>query len=189
MINNITEYMNRTFLIVNRIKELINEKRRILLLSDRRNHLADIFKLVEQQNICSVGYYVGGMKEKDLKISSEMELILGTFSMANEGLDIPALNTLILASPKSDIIQASGRILRKAHVDIKPLIIDYVDNFSMFAGQARKRYKYFQGKKYNITNIEITDEGDILSRKSILNLRGKIKKKIDITSNCLFSGI
>ena len=49
MINNITEYMNRTFLIVNRIKELINEKRRILLLSDRRNHLADIFKLSEQQ--------------------------------------------------------------------------------------------------------------------------------------------
>ena len=189
MINNITEYMNRTFLIVNRIKELINEKRRILLLSDRRNHLADIFKLVEQQNICSVGYYVGGMKEKDLKISSEMELILGTFSMANEGLDIPALNTLILASPKSDIIQASGRILRKAHVDIKPLIIDYVDNFSMFAGQARKRYKYFQGKKYNITNIEITDEGDILSRKEYTKPERKNKKKIDITSNCLFSGI
>ena len=191
MINNITEYMNRTLLIINRIKDLIKEDRRILLLSDRRNHLADIFKIVEKQNICSVGYYVGGMKEKDLKISSEMELILGTFSMANEGLDIPALNTLILASPKSDIIQATGRILRKDHIDIKPLIIDYVDNFSMFAGQARKRYKYFQGKKYNITNIEITDQGDIISKSEYKQPQRKSRKKIEtqlnVDKNCLFS--
>ena len=117
-----------------------------------------------------------------------MELILGTFSMANEGLDIPALNTLILASPRSDIIQASGRILRKDHIDIKPLIIDYVDNFSMFARQANKRYKYFKGRKYNITNIEITDKGDILSNSEYKAPQRKNNKKMEVTKNCLFSG-
>ena len=78
--------------------------------------------------------------------------------------------------------------MRKAHVDIKPLIIDYVDNFLMFAGQARKDINTFK-EKYNITNIEITDEGDILSRKEYTKPERKNKKKIDITSNCLFSGI
>ena len=188
MINNVTEYMNRTYLIINRIKGLIKEKRNILLLSDRRNHLTDIFKIVEKQNICSVGYYVGGMKEKDLKISSGMELILGTFSMANEGLDIPSLNTLILASPKSNIIQATGRILRKDHIDIKPLIIDYVDNFSIFIGQSNKRYKYYKGKKYNIKNIEITDDGEILSTHEYNAPPRKNKKSMDVNTNYLFSG-
>ena len=33
--------------------------------------------------------------------------------MASEGMDIPKLNTIILSSPKSDIVQAVGRILRQ----------------------------------------------------------------------------
>ena len=48
------------------------------------------------------------------------------------GLDIKGLNTLILATPRSDVVQASGRIQR----DISPLfvkkIIDVYDKFSVF---------------------------------------------------------
>ena len=33
--------------------------------------------------------------------------------MAEEGLDIKTLTTLIMATPKSDVTQAVGRILRK----------------------------------------------------------------------------
>ncbi len=33
--------------------------------------------------------------------------------MASEGMDIPKLNTIILGSPKSDIVQSVGRILRQ----------------------------------------------------------------------------
>ena len=37
--------------------------------------------------------------------------------MASEGMDIPKLNTIVLASPKSDVDKSVGRILReKANV-------------------------------------------------------------------------
>ena len=57
----------------------------------------------------SIGYYVGGMKETALKESEKKDIILGTYPMASEGMDIPILNTLILASPISSIEQSIGR--------------------------------------------------------------------------------
>ena len=67
-------------------------------------------------------------------------------------MDLPGLNTLILASPKSEIQQVVGRILRDKPCDRKytPLIIDVVDDFSMFPSQAKKRQAYYKKCKYAI---------------------------------------
>ena len=93
-----------------------------------------------------VGYYIGGMKQKDLDISETKAIILGTFSMSSEALDIPELNTLFMTTPKSNIEQSVGRILRKTH-EIRPLIIDIKDNFRPFVNQCNKRkYIYFKIK-------------------------------------------
>lgn len=170
MINNICYNLPRTIYIVKIINNIIKGffnicDRQILILSDRRRHLEDIYNIVVKSNICSVGYYVGGMKNDKLKKSEEKQLLLGTYAMAKEGLDIKTLNCLILASPKKDIIQAVGRILRKTHAKIKPLIIDVIDNFSIFTNQARARNKLFKKRdyniktvKYNIDNIDNLDE-------------------------------
>ena len=93
------------------------------------------------------------MKDHELKKSEqECDILLGTFSMASEGMDIPKLDTIILSSPKSDIIQSVGRILRKKEEDrvYVPLIIDINDIFSMFINQSKKREKYYKKCKYNI---------------------------------------
>ena len=76
--------------------------------------------------------------------------------MASEGMDIPKLDTIILSSPKSDIVQSVGRILRKKPEDriYTPLIIDINDMFSMFINQNKKREKYYNKCKYNITKIK-----------------------------------
>ena len=163
MINNICENLNRTKLIIQWMQDLVEEERKILVLSDRRNHLEDIYKLIKKDDICSVGFYMGGMKQKDLKESESKTILLGTFSMSAEGLDVPGLDTLILASPKSDIVQAVGRILRKKHDIIQPRILDLVDQFSLFEGQSQKRLKYYKQKGYEIDNIEIKDTGEILN--------------------------
>lgn len=68
---------------------------------------------------------------------------------AKEGLDIGSLNTLVLATPTGDVVQAAGRILRKQHT-VNPLIIDFVDNFSVFASQAQKRAKFYRKAKYHL---------------------------------------
>lgn len=173
MINNICENMNRTKIIIHWIKELLEEDRKILVLSDRRAHLEDIYKLLDKENIKSVGYYVGGMKQKDLDISAKKCVILGTYAIAQEGLDIPGIDTEILSSPKSDIIQAVGRILRKKHEDKPAKIIDVVDTFSMFSSQAFKRNKLYKTRKYIIDDITVWDEFDANGEPKI---EGKVRQ-------------
>jgi len=185
MINNICEYEQRVDKIVNIIKNIKKkeENRNILLLSDRRNHLKEIKRKLDEKNIGNSGYYVGGMKDNELKKSEEdCDILLGTFSMASEGMDIPKLDTIILSSPKSDIIQSVGRILRKKPEDRTyiPLIIDINDMFSMFCNQSKKREKYYNKCKYNITRLK-NEKVNTIEDDDNLNIynQGKcfIKKK------------
>ncbi len=168
MINNICGYYKRTFMYMKRVVEELNkhQSRQFLVLSDRKQHLLDMEKCALQMGITSIGYYVGGMKEKDLKKSESCRLLLGTFPMANEGLDIKSLNGLVIASPKSDIIQTVGRILRQKH-DINPLIIDVVDQFSVFNSQAKKRFEFYRKNKYLINDltINIDDTNSMIVKK------------------------
>ena len=158
MINNICEYVPRIdFIVSELVKVLQNEPdRKVIILSDRRNHLDML-----QKAITKVGYesafYVGGMKQQELKESEEAQVILATYHIASEGFDCPGLDTLVLASPKSDVIQCVGRIQRtpqhlRKHV---PLVLDVVDNFSLFTRQGKKRYAYYQSCKYDVKGGEL----------------------------------
>jgi len=188
MINNISFYYKRTRLIMEKVAEEIhkNPTRQFLILSDRKQHLEDMFKLAGELQIPSTGYYVGGMKKDKLKASESCRLLLGTYPMANEGLDIPSLNALVLATPKSDIIQSVGRICRQKHENIDPLIIDVVDSFSIFENQARKRLKVYEKKNYDVQDIKYNiDNGTVLNTRNYryhLNTK-KCKNGSDNDSN------
>ena len=177
MLNNICNYQKRNDLIINIIKETLNEhkQRQILILSDRKNQLNYIHNIISENNICSVGYYIGGMSQKALKESEECNLILATYPMANEGLDIPNLNALILASPKSDIIQSVGRVMRKKHSEFLPKIIDIVDDFSMFTNQGKKRNALYVKRKYFIKNYFYNCENnELIEDNDNVNIQEKI---------------
>jgi hypothetical protein len=150
MLSKVSKLNFRCDFIINVIEnELkINNDQQIILLGHQKNLLNYIFKEVEAKNITSVGYYIGGMKEKDLKISETKQLILATYAMAAEALDIPSLTTLILATPKSDIVQSVGRILRTKHK--QPLIIDIIDQHDCFLNQFNKRKTFYNEKNYKI---------------------------------------
>ena len=157
IINNITEYTPRSNLIVKIINSLIIDKERnIILLSDRREHLKYLYETLKSLNEeLNIGFYVGGMKQKLLdNTANNSQIILSTYSMAAEALDIPKLNCLILASPKVNVEQAVGRILRKKH-SINPLVIDIEDIFSIFPNQYKKRLRFYKSNKYNIEDINI----------------------------------
>tara|TARA_B100000795_G_scaffold141103_1_gene105642 strand:- start:77 stop:1537 length:1461 start_codon:yes stop_codon:yes gene_type:complete len=156
MITNICMYKPRNDIILNEVYKCIEEERKILILSDRRDHLKILHKHLNDKNI-SNGFYCGGMKQKDLKESETKQVMLGTFSMASEGFDCKSLNTIFLASPKSTIEQAVGRILRQKKEDrqIVPMVIDIIDNFSIFSRQGEKRKKFYKKNKYDINNINL----------------------------------
>ena len=149
MINNICDYLPRTNIIIDITKKYKLEGRNTLILSDRRGHLELIYNLLDGY---SRGYYVGGMKPDDLRDSQEKDIILATFSMASEGMDIPKLNTVILASPKSDVEQSVGRVFRQKACDraFHPLIVDLQDRFSMFQKQSDKRVTFYHKNNFTI---------------------------------------
>jgi len=176
MINNITAHVPRTIAIVAHILEAVCPsasrpsasrpsasrpsasrpsagKRRVLVLSDRKKQLRDIFDRLDASPV-SCGFYIGGMKSDALAASQDKDVILATFSFASEGFDVPGLDTLVLASPKTDIEQSVGRILRQRASDRAntPLVIDFVDSFSVFQGQAKKRLAYYRKRGYTLVD-------------------------------------
>jgi superfamily II DNA or RNA helicase len=165
MTNNITEFNRRNELILEIMRRtLIKDGTHILALSDRREHLKYLHEQIDERNISSVGYYIGGMKQKDLKESESKRFVLGTFTMAAEALDISSLNTLLLMTSHSGgsvHTQSCGRILRKDHGDITPTIWDIVDDFSSYKNQAKKRMEYYKKQNYDIFKVCINDHDDI----------------------------
>ena len=103
---------------------------------------------------------MGGMKDSDLKKSENCSIILATYAMAAEALDIKTLTTLVLATPRTDVTQAVGRILRVKHE--RPLIIDIIDSHSVFKRQWQKRYSYYVKNKYKVvrTNNYLYNQED-----------------------------
>ncbi len=177
MINKICEYKPRIDLITTLIMKCLKEGRKILLLSDRKNHLGLIKEELDRINLITksdytFGYYLGGMKQTELEKTEKNNVILGTFSMASEGFDCrEPLDTIILGSPKSSIEQAVGRILRQEAKDRKfvPLVIDIVDEFGTFPRQALKRVQFYKKNKYAVNtfdkNMETIDNKYVKSKK------------------------
>ena len=157
LISKVAKYEYRADFILNvMINELkINPNQQIILLSQTKNLLNYLYKLITLKNVTSVGYYIGGMKEKDLKESESKQIILATFSMAAEALDIKSLTTLVLATPKSDIVQAVGRIMRAEHS--QPLIIDIIDQHEPLLNQFNKRRSFYNEKNYKIIRTNNTN--------------------------------
>jgi superfamily II DNA or RNA helicase len=161
MINNVCAFDPRQRFIQNLIIKEHSLGRKILILSDRRKYLDQTRDSLNHHIYEGVaGLYVGGMKPKQLRDSQEKDIILGTFSMASEGMDIPKLNTIVLASPKSDVVQSVGRILREKADKRKnhPLVIDIKDchpNLRLFRSQCDKRIKYYHQQNFDIYSFSM----------------------------------
>jgi superfamily II DNA or RNA helicase len=167
MITELTEMPDRNRMILQTIKDVAKTTRQILVLSDRRFHC----EFLHQKFKTTSGLYMGGMKEADLTESSKKQIIFATFSQAHEGLDIPSLDTVILATPKSDIVQSIGRIMRETKgKKNNPRIYDVVDHWSVFFAMYNKRLRVYRQGGFNIPDQPKEDTGDFLPGKCLVQL-------------------
>jgi superfamily II DNA or RNA helicase len=177
-INKLTELVSRNKLIIKIIKEILEEpERKLLILSDRIEHLNTLHASINALEITTCSYYIGGMKQKKLDESTKAQVIFATYSMAQEALDIPELNTLLMVTPRKEIEQAIGRITRKKDHPVQPLVIDIIDQLPSFDRQSKHR-KIFYNKKQFMMKLFEAEEDKIVNE---LNLE-KVKeyKKEDI---------
>jgi len=150
MISKLCEYNRRSEFIIKVVVNLLNDdpKQQIIILAHNRNLIKYLHDAIQHRKIATVGYYVGGMKEAALKESETKQVIIATYSMASEGLDIKSLTTLIMSTPKTDIQQSVGRILREKHG--QPIVVDIIDSHEPFKNQWKKRRAFYMKEKYKI---------------------------------------
>ena len=152
MVSMVTELEPRNQLIIDETLEAVSGGRRVLVLSDRREHC---FNLQTKLGPELSGLYVGGMKKEDLNESAKKKVVIATFQLAHEGLDIPVLDTVILATPKSDIKQSIGRIMRETPGKMNaPLIIDIADQWSVFFSMYAKRAAVYRAGGFDFGEQE-----------------------------------
>jgi predicted helicase len=129
-----------------------------------------MYKKIVCKNLASVGYYIGGMSEIELKKSEKMQVILSSFPMSSEGLDIPTLNAEFLITPKTDIVQSVGRILRAKHKFSHPIIYDFIDTHGVFQRQWLKRKAFYKKQNYKIISTDsVKYNFNNLSKWKIIN--------------------
>lgn len=83
--------------------------------------------------------------------TGEIDCVFATYQLAKEGLDVPNLRYLVFATPEKDettVTQSVGRVGRKAEGKEFGTVIDFVDDFGMYHGWAKKRKSFY--KKLNI---------------------------------------
>jgi superfamily II DNA or RNA helicase len=156
LLTNILACSERTDEIVRHIKDLCsNADRRVLVLSERIGHLEEIERRLEPAAL-KISYYIGGMKEKVREEGAvSAQVLLASYAMASEAMNIKTLNSVILASPRKHVEQSTGRILRTrvSERTVIPKIIDIVDVHSMYRGQWKKRLTYYRACAYSLKTI------------------------------------
>ena len=144
----LTKSRSRNRLIIDQLKKAVQADRKVLVLSERLEHLSTMERLLLKEmagNQPTIGYYVGGMTEEEREEAEKQQVIFATRQYAAEGLDIPPLDTLFLTTPMSDVEQAVGRILRPFYGKKDPIVVDFRDDkVSKFKRTAKYRDQYYR---------------------------------------------
>lgn len=159
-LKSITESKLRNQYIAKDVIKAVKAGRYPLVMSERLEQLRNIREQVQKIALAdglnlSHGFYVGDRSEDELKRAATCDIVYATIQMAKEGVDIPRLCCLFLASPLSEIEQISGRICRR-HPDKKPpFFIDYVDlEITPFRSSFVNRYILYNKLKFEVKGIE-----------------------------------
>jgi superfamily II DNA or RNA helicase len=152
-LSDLSEHPTRNEFICEIIRNLYaTQKRKTIVFCDRIAQIEILYEKLSSNDSFPfrVDTFIGKKKKLQLDDALNADVILATYSIAKEGFDLPALDCLLFASPKSEIEQAVGRILRQKNT-FEPLVIDLYDTeIFMFKNQFWKRMKYYQLKEYRV---------------------------------------
>ena len=150
LIGYLAESDERNYHIIKAIAE--NRLHPALILSDRLSHLETLMSMLPADMREDAVMVSGKMTSKTGKAerekaiadmrSGDKKYLFATYSLAKEGLDIPCLERLYMATPQKDyavITQAIGRIARTSKGKAEPIVYDFVDDIQYLAKAYKKR--------------------------------------------------
>ena len=156
MVNKLADCEDRTKWLCGIIEDICEEGRQVLVLSDRVQHCRDLLDGLSEavrETACILSQNVKSSQRTEFCASKK--ILIATYSMCKEGFDVPTLNTLVMATPRPDIDQIVGRILRveKAKRTVHPLIIDIVD--PQFRRQFGARNTLYKKRGYKVSKMSL----------------------------------
>ena len=150
LITYLTGSIQRNDVIIETLKS--NQKFSGLILSDRLGHLEMLLNRLPTEMRKYAVMVSGKMTTKKGKAEREQALedmrtgkkkyLFATYSLCKEGLDIPCLERLYLATPQKDyavITQSIGRIARTFEGKAEPIAYDFVDDIGYLVKSYKKR--------------------------------------------------
>lgn len=182
MLTNVCNDPVRNQLTVDILKQNVEKERKVLLLSERVEHLKELHRMYSKLDISKVhtgALYIGSTKQKERDESDSASVIFGSVKLISEAYDNPKLDTLIFACFNGGPIrknkascklmdQTTGRIFRKTHTVRPAVVIDIQDTFSVFKNQGYRRASYYKNNGYSlsITTAKETNDGYTLKTKN-----------------------
>lgn len=152
----------RNMTIAAHIEALLRDGQSVLVLSDRVGHLGALRGLLgkELAKKCAV---LNGKTPKRLREhlidkvrDGEVQALFATYQLAKEGLDIPRLNSVVLAMPKKDyatVVQSAGRCARKFDGKSAGYVYDFIDDFGMYYRMQRDRLAHYRKAGFVVEKI------------------------------------
>lgn len=158
MINKLVEFEDRNKLLIDLLEDVYQEAdRNVLVLTDRVEHTKKLVSMLPPVIQEHTGILSSGMKPsvRD-EFCASKRILISTYQLCKEGFDVAKLNTLIMATPRPDIEQIVGRILRveKSKRTTQPLIIDIVD--TTFRRQFQSRLGLYKERNYAVEKVTLS---------------------------------
>lgn len=156
----------RTDSIVQHVLALLDQdspERYVMILSDRTAQLKEMQrKLLDSKHPAFASdphggarLLIGATKPKDREGALNARVVLTTYPFSQEGVDKPRLDTLVMATPKGDTVQAIGRILRQHPDKATPLVLDYTDSVDsgVLHGLFAKRRRTYNDHGFEVLHL------------------------------------
>ncbi len=193
MIDILSNLESRNQLIIRMTDTLKNLGRKILILSYRVEHLEYLKSAIDKKikddgeaHIYNSYFYMGKTKKGERRMAEkDGDIIFATMQLAEEGLDIPHLDTIIFALPVSikkekgtrvkyekTLIQSVGRILRNDKLDELtqiPLVVDITDILSIYQNWSNKRDEVYEKKNWYMQHYHWIDNKYIYGSDEDIN--------------------
>ena len=137
--------------IVDNVIKALEVHKKQIVLCQRIEHCELLHKMLLEKGVKSVlliGKVTKKKREEILKRQIEYNVIVGSYALTKEGLDVRELSCLhwaMLTGNKVDTIQSVGRIERVCEGKPEPEVYDYVDiNYPYCVGKYKKRASWLR---------------------------------------------
>lgn len=174
----------RNLLILSYIKELLNSKKHILLLSERIKHLEYFYdEILKYTN--NVYIITGQTSIKDRQdiinrinaLKDESSILVSTGKSVGEGFDMPILDTLLITMPfkwEGTLQQNVGRLHRDYLGKNKVTVYDFIDpKVPSFYYMFSKRLRGYKKFNYNIHDKEGEKDTILYNNSNYLQVLNK----------------